>query len=45
VVTFLASADASFLTGQSIIVDGGLTAQLPDFSIFEQLMSEMAETT
>lgn len=36
VITFLASEAASFVTGQSIAVDGGLTAQLPDYSFLEQ---------
>ncbi|WP_262772574.1 SDR family oxidoreductase [Acinetobacter bereziniae] len=29
-VRFLTSDDASYLTGQSIIVDGGLTIRWPD---------------
>lgn len=32
VVRFLLSDDAAFVTGQAIVADGGLTAQLPDAS-------------
>jgi meso-butanediol dehydrogenase / (S,S)-butanediol dehydrogenase / diacetyl reductase len=34
VVRFLLSDDAGFVTGQAIVADGGLTAQLPDASAY-----------
>lgn len=45
VITFLASADASFLTGQNIAVDGGMTAHTgqPDVFGFVERMQELSQ--
>ena len=45
VITFLASADASFLTGQNIAVDGGITAHTgqPDVFGFIERMEELSQ--